>query len=110
MTQVYGTNTHRFESVAYSGRYLMIDNESSTGLIGTEDQDEVGSAAPVLKCGVPSEGNDIFESINLGTPRLHVFKKLDTDCFMAFTEDGEVYGPCGLSGIPWEAEISVLEN
>ena len=72
-------------SVSSPGTYLIIENG-------------------VLKGGIPSGGNEEFQDIVV--PNYHAYQSNNNpSCYIAFTQSGQVYGPCGLSSSDQETWI-----
>ena len=93
-TRFYQTNTGlgqlRFESKKYPGYYLAIENNE-----------------PVKAVNNPTAGTYEFEEISIGGGNGFVaFKIPSTDCFIAMDENGDAYGPCGLSTSDYEIGMS----
>ena len=82
MTQPYEDNHYRFKS-ARDECYLILANDES------EPQ------AKTLKCGTPSNDNDVFER-SIVHLDVQLFKQVNDgiDCYLAFDEVGEPVAPC----------------
>jgi len=63
----------------------------------------------MLKAGSPSGGNEEFEAVTSISGDSHAYRSVNNPtCYIAFTQNGQVYGPCGLSFSDLETQIHVL--
>ena len=80
----------RFESVLYSGKYLLVEEKSN--------MTQVKADVPTdLEGSGTSYSNHAWKQVYLGDPVKSAFKVTGlngTDCFLAFDKFGEVVGPC----------------
>jgi len=63
----------------------------------------------MLKAGTASGGNEEFEIETSSSGTIHAYRSVNNpSCYIAFAQNGQVYGPCGLSFSDLETWIQVL--
>ena len=63
----------------------------------------------MLKAGSPSGGNEEFQVVTSVSGTKHAYRSLNNpSCYIAFTQSGQIYGPCGLSFSDPETRIEIL--